>query len=569
MISTGFWAQAQSPVLPDSTMSYQSPLDMDLFLAGNFAELRDNHFHAGLDFKTQGTINHPVYSFADGYVCRVGINALGYGQVVYVRHPQLGLTSVYAHLNAFSEEIYNVLRKRQVEREENNIQVSFSPDEIPVHQGDVIAFSGNTGSSGGPHVHFELRDCNDADDEFFNPMPFFRDKIADHKPPRASRIYLYPLGGVVSNLTTRQTASIIVTQTGQTTINRKFTAWGRIGLGIKAFDYIENQCNTYGVYRIQLYVDDKLIYHFVTDRFKYSERRYTNSLTDFRGWVNQRTMIQKSFVDPGNNLRMIDRTLGDGTIYIEEERPYQIKYVLTDAHGNQGTVEFQIVGKKSPLPRDPYADIPSGTMTDKGIMVRVDEPLEYDSLGFSLRMPAGNLYVTTPLPYKHSVLNDLQKPSYSEVYAVGNASMPVHQYYSMSIPLFPWLVDSLKHPEQLYIANLAGGYVGGKYRDGAMHVRLQEFGRFVVRRDTTKPSAAIVSMTWGKAQISVSDTGSGVAAYKVFIDDQFVPFDLNRYGRRLGQPRYYSIQRGKMHQVRIWVKDRCGNENTLEFKKFF
>jgi len=142
MISTGFWANAQNPVLPDSIHSYQSPLDMELFLAGNFGELRNNHFHAGLDFKTQGTVDHPVRSFADGYVCRVGINALGYGIVVYVRHPQMGLTSVYGHLNGFSDYIYKKVRARQTELEENNIQLTFGPEELPVKQGDIIAKSG-------------------------------------------------------------------------------------------------------------------------------------------------------------------------------------------------------------------------------------------------------------------------------------------------------------------------------------------------------------------------------------------------------------------------------------------
>ena len=569
MISTGFWAMAQGPVLPDSVHEYRSPLDMELLLAGNFGELRNNHFHAGLDFKTQGSVDHPVYSFADGYVCRVGINALGYGLVVYVRHPQMGLTSVYGHLNGFSDYIYNKVRARQVELEENNIQLTFGPDELPVKMGDVIARSGNTGSSGGPHVHFELRDCNDADDEFFNPMPFFRRDISDKKPPRASTIYFYPLGGVVNGLKVRQTASVIVTQSGTRTTNRTVSAWGRIGLGLKAFDYIENMANTYGVYRIQLYVDDRLVYHFVADRFKYSERRYTNSLTDFRGWVNQRSMIQRSFIAPGNHLRMLDRSLGDGTFVVDEERPYRIRYVLTDAHGNKSEIAFQIKGKKSILPADPYEGLPTGTVTSKGILVRVGDQLEFDSLGCHISMPAENLYETTVLPFRRTVQTDPQRPCVSDVFVVGNASMAVHDFYDLTIPLPKAYADTLTQPEQLFVVNLDGGYVGGTYSNGAMHVKVREFGHFAVRRDISKPTGAIVSMTWNRAQISVADRGSGVAQYKVFIDGHFVPFDLNRYGKRLGQPRYYGIEKGKMHDVRIWVKDNCGNESFTDMKKFF
>lgn len=569
MINTGFCAYAQSPVLPDSTFSYCAPIRMELFLAGNFGELRNNHFHAGLDFKTQGSINHPVYSFADGYVCRVGVNALGYGLTVYVRHPQLGLTSVYAHLNSFSDQISEKLRQRQSEMQVNNIQATFAPSELPVKMGDVIARSGNTGSSAGPHVHFELRDCNDEDDEFYNPMPFFRDSIADHKPPRASSLYFYPLGGVINGLRARQSASVIVTQSGQRTINKRLTGWGRVGVGLKAFDYIENMGNTYGLYRVSLFVDDSLVYRFTCDKFRYSERRYTNSLTDFRGWVNQRAMVQKSFVEPGNHLRMIDQSLGDGTVVIDQERNYDFRYELEDYHGNKSEVFFHIKGKKSALPGDPYKGVVAGTMLSKGILVRHDQPLEFDSAGFHISMPAGNMYDDTELPYKRTAPTDPNIPCVSPVYAVGNTSMPLHDHYMLTIPVPKAYADTLTCPRQLYVWNLEGGYVGGTYLDGAMHVKLLEFGRFVVRRDTSKPSAVIVSMTWNRAQISVSDRGSGVARYKVFIDDQFVPFDLNRYGRRLARPRDFGIQRGKMHDVRIWVQDHCGNENVVHYKKFF
>ena len=560
---------AQDPVLPDSTHEYCSPLNMELFLAGNFAELRNNHFHAGLDFKTQGVVGHPVYSFDDGYVCRVGINARGYGLVVYVRHPQLGLTSVYGHLDDFSEYIYNKVRAKQTQMEQNNIVATFTPDELPVKRGDIIAKSGNTGSSGGPHVHFELRDCNDEDDEFFNPMPFFKDQIADHRAPRASHVFFYPMGGLVNGLSARQQANVIVAQSGRRTINRVFSAWGRVGLGLKAFDYIENMGNTYGVYRIKLYMDDKLIYHFVADRFRHSERRYTNSLTDYRGYMNNRSMTQKCFVEPGNHLRMIDKTLGDGTFVIDEERDYHFRFELSDAHGNESQVEFKIKGKQRALPKDPYEGIVSGTPMGKGVLVRVEEPFSLDSLGCSIRMPAENLYTTTILPFRRTVQTDPQIPCVSDVFVVGHSTMPVHGFYDLSIPLPKAYADTLTQPSQLYVVNLDGGYLGGTYRDGAMHVRVREFGRFAIRRDVSRPSGAIVSMGWNRAQITVNDRGSGVADYKVYIDGIFVPFDLNRYGRRMGQPRYYGVKKGKLHDVTIWVKDYCGNENTIRMKKQF
>ena len=573
LFSTGVRAQDVSvtPVLPDSDMQYCLPLDMEPFLAGNFGELRNNHFHAGLDFKTQSTVNHPVRAFADGYVCRAGINAYGYGLVLYVRHPQYNLTSVYAHLNGFSAEIYNKVRARQAEMEENNPQIWFEPDELPVRMGDIIAQSGNTGSSGGPHVHFELRDCNDDDDAFYNPMPFFADSIADHKPPRASHVYLYPLGGWANGQGVRQSAAVIVQQSGRRTLNRTFTAWGRVGLGIKAYDYMENQSNTYGVTSIKLFMDDRLIYSFSCRGFRHSECRFTNSLTDYPAWINQRSLIQKSFIEPGNRLQMIDRSLGDGSFVIDEERLYQFRYELSDAHGNKSEVSFSIKGKKetrtntNPI----WSDLPSGTRTEKGVLVRSQEPFRLDTLGCRISIEPGNLYSDAVLPFRRTVAAENVKPGVSDIYTIGDVCVPIHGSISISIPIPQSYADTLTCPEQLYIVNADGGYVGGEYRDGAVHADVNTFGRYMVRRDSTRPTAAFTSLTWHRGNLSLSDSGSGIRSYKVFIDGHFVPFDMNRYGRRYGYPIHFGIEKGKTHEIVIHVVDNCGNESVIETKKYF
>lgn len=544
---------------------------MEPFLAGNFGELRNNHFHAGLDFKTQSTVNHPVYAFADGYVCRAGINAYGYGLVLYVRHPQYNLTSVYGHLNGFSAEIYKKVRARQAEMQENNAQVYFQPGELPVQMGQTIAQSGNTGSSGGPHVHFELRDCNDEDDAFYNPMPFFADRIADHKAPRASHVYLYPLGGLANGQGVRQTASVIVGQGGKRTLNRVFTAWGRVGLGLKAYDYMENQSNTYGVTEVKLYADDRLIYHFNCQAFRFSERRYTNSLTDYAAWVRQRSMIMKSFIEPGNHLQMLDHTLGDGTLVIDQERTYQLRYELTDAHGNRSEVHFRIKGQKGTLPTSNpvWSNLPNGTRTDKGILVRSQQGLDIDTLGCHISLPAGALYTDVVLPIRQVSTTQSIKPCLSSIYAVGDIGIPVHGTYSLSIALPKAIADTLTQPEKFYLVNIDGGYIGGTYHNGALQAQVSSFGRYAIRRDDRKPTASLVSLTWNRGQLSIADSGSGVKQYKVFIDGQFVPFDQNRYGRRYGYPRHFGIKKGQTHQIRIWVVDHCGNETVIETQKYF
>ncbi|MDO4497672.1 MAG: hypothetical protein Q4B58_07600, partial [Bacteroidales bacterium] len=265
--------------------------------------------------------------------------------------------------------------------EANNANITFAPDALPVSKGMVIAKSGNSGSSGGPHVHFELRDCNDDDDAFFDPMPLFLEKVADNKAPRIEQVYIYPLGGSVMGGFKRRQSGIVRQPNGSYNLAKPFSAWGRIGLGIKAYDHMDGQSNIYGVKHVKLFLGDSLIYSFDAHRFQYSERRFANALIDYDAWYQQRSIIMKSFVEPGNHLSMLDASLGDGTIVIDEERLYPFRYELTDAHGNKTVFAFSVKGvrnnQKAPEP------------SFKGYRYDPVQLFILDTLGCSIKMPKG------------------------------------------------------------------------------------------------------------------------------------------------------------------------------------
>ena len=311
-----------APPVVDSNKRYHLPVDTRPALAGNYGELRPDHFHGGLDFKTDQTIGHPVYAFSDGYVRRVGINAYGYGLALYVEHPDLGLTSVYGHLDTFSKKIWKKVRERQVNEELNNCDITFAPEDLPVKYGEVIALSGNTGSSGGPHVHFELRNIPDDDNDIcYDPMMFFLRELKDTQAPRISFVYLYPMPGegLANGMTTRQVSPVtgVCATTGGIggNLTKPFTAWGRVGLALKAYDYMDGQSNRYGVKQLRLlmrlegqFADNgeplyQEIFSFRQDAFRYSENRFNNTVTDYAAWVGQKSMIMKSFIEPGNFLQ--------------------------------------------------------------------------------------------------------------------------------------------------------------------------------------------------------------------------------------------------------------------------
>lgn len=593
------------PPMVDSLRRYQLPMtDVARALAGSYGELRPNHFHSGIDFKSDQTIGHPVHSFADGFVRRVSVGAYGYGLALYVEHPQLGLTSVYGHLSSFSDEVWKVVRARQVQDEANNIDATFTPDEMPVKEGQIIALSGNTGSSGGPHVHFELRNIPDDDDDVcYDAQMFFLRELKDTQAPRISHVYLYPQpgSGVACGASTRQVSTVTglcATRGGEGgTVTKTLTAWGKIGVGLKAYDYMDGQANKYGVKELRLFLEIpnkdgdnakepryQLIYHFKQDAFRFSETRYTNSLTDYAAWVNDKSMIMKSFIEPGNFLQQVDPALGDGLIDICEERPYHFVYELEDAHGNLTSLDFNVLGQRSEIP--PFQQ-PAGTLWVEALKTQ-----RIDTAGFRMHIPIGTFYTDLALPFsdtrvakgkrtvpqriknkkgKWVTVNRTEQynlPAVTKVYTVGRYDIPMHNYCAFSIEL----PDSLQDTQQLYVSNLDGkgicaGCVYKPARDGrpaTMVARTREAGSFVVLRDSVAPKVSIVKATINSMQLSISDAESGVKQFKVLIDGKFVPFNMDNRGRYFGEPSLYGVKSGKTHQIEISVVDYCGNETILK-----
>ena len=557
VLSVAFSAKA------DSDNDVVPPLDFDLCLAGNYGELRPNHFHAGLDFKTQQSIGHPVHAFADGYVERVGVNAYGYGLVLYVTHPHLERMTVYAHLDSFNDEIWKKVRQRQVAEELNNPDLTFAPDELPVKKGDIIAMSGNTGSSGGPHVHFEVRGLMSApgadDEEWYDPMAYFIDKIKDTTAPKISNLYIY------------HEPNTAFTRHAQV-LNRKANAWGKVGFGIKAYDYMDGQANKFGVKKVKLYCDDRLIYEWNQDFFQYHEQRFTNSVIDYREFSTLRSTIMKTFTEPCNKLRMIANEPGDGIVEIDEERPYHFRYVLEDAHGNSSTLNFVVNGVR----RDPIVH------KLKGRLAKAGEGFRIDTLGVHFHSPAGNLYTDADIAFDVTG-QSADEPGHtsrfiSPIYRIGSRDIPLHSFCDLEISL----PDSITSGSQLYIANLDGGVYRGKFTPkqaipfskrtlpATLTTKVRDFGRFTVRRDTEKPTATIVGRpTIGRISLRLSDIGSGVASWKVRIDEQFVPFDRNNRGVAVGHPDLFGIKPGINHKIEIQVTDLAGNETIMNIEKRF
>lgn len=531
---TGGQAQEKEQV------TFVPPFDFPLTFSGNFGELRSNHFHGGLDFKTGGVSGKAVRALADGYISRIRVTN-GSGYVLDV-HYHNGYSTINRHLNGFVSPIAGRVEKLQYEKENWEVEIVPSPEEYPVKAGQQIAWSGNTGYSFGPHLHLDVFET--ATGDYVDPMPFFKSKVKDTRAPKAERIMLFPqLGrGVVEGGQAKKT---ILPNSAH-----PVEAWGVIGMGIKAYDYMDGVSNHYGVHTTILTVDEKEVFRSTVDRYSSDENRMINS------WTYGQYM--KSFIDPGNTMRMLKASNGNrGLVTIDEERDYHFLYTLKDVFGNTSQYRFTVHGKKQPIEpvnhREKYL-----FAWDK--MNYLQEP------GMSLVLPKGVLYDDVPLFYQVKI----DSGAIAFTYQITNQAIPLHAGCELRIGLRRKPVaDTSKY----YIARvtLKGNLInsaGGTYEDGFMKTNIRELGTYTVAVDTVPPEIIPINQNqWGrsgKIVYRLKDKGAGIRSYKGTIDGKYALFGrpniVNSYWECELDPKY--VKKGGSHVVVMTVTDNCGNQSV-------
>ncbi len=523
--------------------SFTPPFDFPIIFSGNFGEIRANHFHGGLDFKTGGAIGKPVRALADGYISRIRVTH-GSGYVLDVTYDN-GYSTINRHLSAFVGDIARRIEDLQYEKESWEVEITPDPDEYPVKAGQIIALSGNTGYSFGPHLHLDMIET--ATDEYIDPLPFFMDKVKDKTAPRAEGIMLFPQPGkgVVEGRQTRRAFPAHPT--------KLITAWGLIGAGIRAYDYMDGVRNKYGVKTVILEVDGEEVFRSTVDRFAYEENRYINS------WTHGQYM--KSFIEPGNHLRMLHASNGNrGLVDINEERPYRFVYTLSDALGNTSKVCFTVQGQKTTIApvehREKYA-------------FKWDKVNYLQEPGLELVIPKGMLYDNVLLNY--SVRADSGDIAFT--YQLNDTRIPMHDACDLRIGLRRRPVEDMT---KYYVAGVTargGKYrIGGKYEDGVMKVRIRDLGTYTVAVDTVPPVITPVNQAqWGrtgKIIFKAKDKETGINTYRGTIDGKYALFGKPNSisGNLVCELDPKHVEKGGKHVVEMTVADGCGNCTTEQFE---
>lgn len=525
----------QAPAQDTIQASFVPPFDFPLTLSGNFGEIRSNHFHGGLDFKTQGVTGKPVRALADGYISRIRVTN-GSGHVLDVTYDN-GYSTINRHLSAFVQPIADRVEKLQYEQESWEVEIVPEPGEYPVKSGQIIALSGNTGYSFGPHLHLDVFETETGD--YVDPMPFFKSKIKDKTAPRAEGIMLFPQAG------SGVVAGSERPQSFPPNAVKPVEAWGIIGAGIKAYDYMDGVHNRYGVHTVILSVDGTEVFRSTVDRFSQDENRMINS------WTHGQYM--KSFIDPGNTLRLLKASNGNrGLVDISEERDYQFQYVLKDYFGNTSRYRFVVRGKKQPIRplqhREKY-------------FFAWDRTNYLQEPGMTLVVPKGMLYDDVPLNY--SMRADSGAIAFT--YQLHDKTVPLHSGCELHIGLRRKPVEDMT---KYYVARVTarGKYsAGGRYEDGFMKTSIRELGTYTVAIDTVPPVIIPLNKNlWvrnGKVTFRLKDGQTGIRSYRGTIDGKYALFGRPNLTKSVWEckldPKY--VSKGGKHTVEMTVTDQCGN----------
>lgn len=538
-----------------------SPLDFETTLSGNFAEMRRNHFHGGLDFRTNGEENKPVYAIDEGYVAKITISRTGYGKCAFINHPN-GYTSVYAHLNGFVPRLDSILKKQQYEERNFETTLILDSTQYPLKKGEKFAISGNTGASGGPHVHFEIRKTEDG--SMRNPyllknMPF---GYTDEKKPRIFGIKIYGMKneGLVNKssekycrvITNKQKIRQVQTGSG-------ISAWGKIGFSVRANDYMTGTSFTYTPRHLRVFVDGNIISDITIDSFLIQDTRALNAFIDYPQWAKNREFFMKSFKSKNNPLDFIPK-LPYGTFTINEERDYKITYEVEDDFGNKDAISFIIKGERCEIQAEEKPD---------SLFIKCGESHFFDKGDFGMHFSSNSLYEDL----EHNFSRTDSEKYYSDIFSIGCSSNPLHTLSDISIKIKN---DTIKEKRKYYIAklndqNIASGSAGGLYNEnGYITGKTNTFGKFAVNIDETKPVIAPVHTNKLRnlpyIRLKIYDTQSGIASYDAYIDDKWIMFE---YDAKNQQITYWidktQIKEFQNHSLKIIVKDNCGN--VAEFSK--
>lgn len=566
-----------APVKPGDQERYIYPIKpgSPSSLAGTMGELRSTHFHSGIDIRTNNEIGWPVVAAKSGYISRAGVSPSGYGNVLYINHPD-GNTTVYGHLDSFKGAVGDYVLKERYRKKRSSIDLDFAPGIFPVKQGDTIAFAGNTGSSGGPHLHFNIQRKEFA----LDPLNFDFNEVRDVAPPVVQKIALKTLdiNSRVNDRFGRQ--EFYTSRVGNNyTLNNPILAAGNIGIEILGYDRVDNARFRCGINYIEVFIDSTQIFNQKIEEVNLNESRGIFSLIDYKAHRSQGNRFYKLYIDDGNTLGFYTTSPGNGRVKMDSSKATNVLIILKDIYGNASRVSFKlkpvpvikevkmleaatvpaaydiqentlsIITKSCPaLPATAYLsgsaktilpayynvgkyvylfdlrkEIPDSVrVCDQTLIPNIKATVpsgidfKYYSERIDVQLPKGSLFDTLYLNTHYQASTDS-----AEIFTVGSSLIPLNRNISVSLkPAFKYSTD--RSVSVYRIVGKGYSYEGGRWVNGSMNFTTREFGNFTILQDKIPPTIQVIYVNNQTARFKIKDALSGINSFEATINGKWL-----------------------------------------------
>ncbi|MCF8321572.1 MAG: M23 family metallopeptidase [Flavobacterium sp.] len=536
---------------------FRSPLDIPMQLSGNFGELRPNHFHGGFDFRTMQKEGLNVYAVADGYISRIKISTFGNGKTLYITHDN-GFTSVYGHLQKTVGVIEEFIKNSHYKEKSFELEIYLKPGQLEVKKGQIIALSGNTGGSEGPHLHFEFRD--NITENIINPLLFGFDKmLKDTKKPVLSGVFVYPLDASTTvNQSQRPLLLNLKLQKDGTYLSDKVLANGKIGFGIQAADFDDVSFSANGVYKVNSFYNGSPSFGYQFDTYSFDEMRYINALIDYPRYKKTGQRVQKLFMKNRFNLSILQSDASNGVISVVPNLSSIYRIEIGDFFGNKTTVSI-------PIKQDVQSTIVAKESVISKYFIKAKTDTNFEKENCSVFFPAGTFY--EDFNFNFEVIND--------IVILHDNTVPAHSSFTITIEDTKF-TDIQR--EKAYIASLDGGKLGYNFtykKDKIFTTKVKTLGKYGLVSDTIAPKITIAKPIQGKwltntnsIQLTISDSQSGIKSYNGYLNGNWILFEYDSKTKKIIHHFNDGIVAEGTNDLKVEVVDNVGNSSIFETQFF-
>ncbi len=530
---------------------FRNPLDIPLRLAGTFGELRNNHFHAGIDIKTNRRIGLPVYATADGYVSRIKVAVWGYGKVIYINHPN-GFTTVYAHLNKFGDGIQEYVKNIQYEKKSYETgNIFLKENQIKVTKGQIIAYSGRTGGFVAPHLHYEIRDTKT--EKIINPL-LLGIKIQDSIAPKIKKLIAYPIGSNSRiNRSLKNQSLSIKKDSLNNYITNRLSASGKIGFGVNVYDQLGKELNKNGIYSLEMKINGIRHYYHDVETFSFSESKFINLLIDYEYFSKNKSRIQKTFKEKENKLSIYKDLIEEGSITVNEGLNYQVEIIAKDFTGNSSSLKIPVVGLKS----ETILNQKSDTTAYK---IEKNKFQKFSKNGVTIAFPKNTFYEDLFLNFSVNERTAI----------IHKPTIPLDKKFTITFDSIMYKKSEVNH---IYIANMNNKkypyYMDTRKKSDKIFTTTKTLGRYGLMTDNQPPkiyNPNFKNNDWMSRirylTIKVSDSQSGIKSYEATIDNEWILMEYDVKKKKLSYDFRDKKLVGSKHIFKLVVSDNVGNTNT-------